>query len=325
MRLGEIKNILSKVLNDNNVIFVENKAVYWNQAYVIDKYSFLIEALDILSDQLWNESDYSTIEILKEKYWTEDYSVQIEAWEFNWLNSYISNINTQIPLYLSILETMVDKQDEQIINIKLSDTDINSLDELNKLNKRLSSIFKQYNIDWWFEFKWFDKWTSWYEILITWKETYAAFIACLTLAWLYLKTKEQYYKSETAKFDYMASLKKSEDYKEKDLDEYTNKRLDLKISEWVKDELKKLGIKNWKSEIELQNQIIKATTELVKELWDHNTEFHLSLNPPEYAEEISWSLRIDYKKFAKIREQNIETKQLWTSEENKDDEIIEEQ
>jgi hypothetical protein len=29
----------------------------------------------------------------------------------------------------------------------------------------------------------------------------------------------------------MASLKKSEDYKEKDLDEYTNKRLDLKISE----------------------------------------------------------------------------------------------
>jgi hypothetical protein len=42
---------------------------------------------------------------------------------------------------------MVDKQDEQIINIKLSDTDINSLDELNKLNKRLSSIFKQYNID----------------------------------------------------------------------------------------------------------------------------------------------------------------------------------
>lgn len=314
MRLGEIKNIIWRILNDNNNIVIDSTPVYWNQAYRINNYNLLIEALEILSEQSWNNTDYTVIENLKERYWNEDLIVQLEASEFNWLNSYVSNINSKIPLYFSILETMVSKQDEQIINIKLSEKDVSTLDKLSALNKRLSKIFKQYNIDWWFEFKWFDKWSIWYEILIIWWQTYAVFIACLKLAQLYLKTKEQYYKSKMAELDYKASLKKEDDFTEKWLEEYTNKRLDLKISEWVKEELSKLNIYNWKTEIELQNQIINATRELIKELWSHDTEFHLSLNPPIYAEEISGSLKIDYKRFAEIREKNNEVKSLWSWE-----------
>lgn len=62
------------------------------------------------------------------------------------------------------------------------------------------------------------------------------------------------------------------------------------------------------------NKLLMATKELIKELGD-GVEFHLSLNPPEYAEETAGSLTIDYKKMPAI-ETKKELKQIATSTED---------
>jgi hypothetical protein len=52
-----------------------------------------------------------------------------------------------MPLYYSILETMVSKQDETMINIKLPNMKIESLSDLNDFNKRVDKILKSFSID----------------------------------------------------------------------------------------------------------------------------------------------------------------------------------
>lgn len=308
MRLWEIKVLLEKVLNDDAKIFIDSETIYWWQAYKIKNYKSLFDVFDILNKQEWNQYDFSNVEQVSKKY-RKLQIVQVEWSDFNQINSYIWNLNTYIPLYYSILTEMVDEQDEQIINIKIPEGNIKSLKNLSEFNNRLDKNFKEFAIDWQFEFKWLDKWTSWYEILITGIKTYWMFLACLKIAQEYLKTKQEYYKTKKAELDYKAWLNKPTDFTKDWLEKYIDRRLELEVEEKIKESIESLKIENWKSQMELQSQIIKATKGLIKELWNW-TEFHLSLNPPKYASEMSWSINIDYVKLAEIRESENKTKQI---------------
>lgn len=305
MRLGEIKNIIGKVLDDQWEVSINQEPIYGWQAYRVKNFKNLIDALEILSEQSWNDADYDLIKSLFRK--PKSSIVQLDSNEYNQLSSYISSLNRNTSLYFSILETMTEEQDPQIINIKIPEESVVSLKDLSSFNNRLEKILKQFAIDGQFEFKWLDKWTSWYEILIIGVFTYRAFIACLKVAQEYLKTKQEYYATKRAELDYKASLVKGDEFTKEGLKTYTEKRLELELEEKTRLALHEIKIKeNWKSPLELQNQLIKATTELVKELWN-GTEFHLSLNPPEYAEEVAWSIRIDYEKMKEIEIKNNKT------------------
>lgn len=308
MRLWEIKTIIEKVLNENNQIFLEQEAIYWWQAYEVRNFKKLSDALEILSDQSWNDVDFSQSQEIFKKY-KKSSIVQMDGTEFNQLNSYISSVNRFIPLYYSILETMAEDQGEQIINIKIPEQNIQSLKSLSDFNNRLDKNFKEFAIDGQFEFKWLDRWSSWYEIAVIWVVTYRVFLACLNIANEYLKMKWEYYKTKKAELDYRAGLHNSSEFTQKWLDAYIDRRLELDVEDKIKEALEKLQVSNWKTEIELQNQLLKATTWLIKELWNW-TEFHLSLNPPKYAEEIGGSIAINYTKLAEIRQSEEKTKQI---------------
>ena len=58
----------------------------------------------------------------------------------------------------------------------------------------------------------------------------------------------------------------------------------------------------------MQTKLVKATTKLV-EILGEGTEFHLSLNPPEYVSEQAGQLVIDYKKIEALKFQT-EIKQI---------------
>jgi hypothetical protein len=176
---------------------------------------------------------------------------------------------------------------------------IESLSDLNDFNKRVDKILKSFSIDWWYQFKWLDKWSERYEILINWVNTYNIFIACLDVAQKCILIYKDYYDSKKAEKDYKASLDKENLFTKQWLERYTQARLDIELEEKIQELLSSVKIDNWKSEIELQTQLIHATKSLIKELWEW-TEFHLSLNPPEYAKELWWSLVIDYKKLASL-------------------------
>lgn len=309
MRLWEIKQKISKCVNENNQLIIDHEALYWNQAYRIKNYSKLMDVFDILYEQEWNDADVENINPFIEDYWVDADIIEVSASRFNQLNTYVSSLNRKLPFYYSILETMAEDQEEQIINIKIPEKHISSLKSLSTFNNRLDKIFKEFQLDGQFEFKWLDKWTSRYEIIVIWFKTYTIFIACLKIAKLLLEIQKSYYESKEVQLNYRASLSKEDDYDEKKFKAYVEKRLDLEIEDKVQEALKKISVENWKSDVELKIQLVKATKSLIEELWE-GTEFHLSLNPPKYVEESGSSLEIDYKQISALIEKDNQPKWL---------------
>jgi len=321
MRLWEIKKIIGESLDNNNQIIVDYEAMYNNQAYTIKNYGKLIEIFGIIWDLSRNDVNKEWICSVIEKYWEEAMLIQLSAQEFNHINNYFSQVNQKMPLYYSILETMVEDQDDQIINVKIPEVNISSLKKLNTFNSRLDKIFKGFNVDWDYTFKGLDKWTSWYEILVVWHYTYLAFLSCLDIAKAFFETRKAYYDSEKAKLDYEASLKEKNEFTDKWFKEYQDKRMNLEIDKKIEEALKNLWIQDWmngKSGAELHTHLVLATKELVEELWEW-TEFHLSLNPPKYAEENWYSLQIDYKQISALIEEDTKPKWLEDKQEKKED------
>lgn len=302
MRLGEIKQKIDRVVSDEHIIVIKNLPLYGEQAQNVTNYGDLIEALETLSTFEWNDVEATELEQLVNKY-PKTATATLPLADFNTLSSYVGRINTKLPLYYSILDAMVEKQDEKTINVKLPEK-IKSLDDLSDFNKRISTLFKSFQIDGEFEFREFDKGTSWYEIWVTGLYSYPYFIACLKIAQEYFKMETEYFKSKEAEIAYEAakiSLSNtnnidlsSEDFKKNWLEVFIKKEVSLLVEEKIK-------ALNGSTKEELQTRLVIATTSLVKELGE-GTEFHLSLNPPQYAEEQAGQLIIDYNKIRTARE-----------------------
>lgn len=298
MRLGEIRNILREVVNDSDQIAIEHEPLFGGQAQLVKNYGSLISALDILAEQNWNDVGYSQIEEIKKEYGSEVLKVQLPQEQFNQLNSYLSSLNAKLPLYLSILDTMVDDQDEKTLNIKLPDS-ISSLNDLNSTNKKLEDLFKKFNLSGEFKFKGFDKGTSWYEVLVTSEVLYRYVIACLGVALLIVQFKKTYYESEQAKLNYLATLKENDKPKEVEQKKHSDRYIDVSLEEKVKKIVHEIEETNGKTFPELKSNLVLATKDLVEHLND-GVEFHLSLNPPEYAQEKGAQIVIDYKSMPKL-------------------------
>lgn len=300
MRLGEIRNILWEALTEDNKISLEHEPIFGGQAQIVKNYGPVMSALGLISDLSWNTTDYAPIEAIRNEYDVQLKEIQLPLDKFNQLNSYISSLNANLPVYISILETMVKDQDEKAINIKLPDN-IKSLDDLTSFNKRVDKLFKSFQIDGQFEFREFDKGTSWYEIAIIGVYTYHYFIACLKIAQEYFKAESEYFKSREVKISFEASKKRNNDltfenYKKEWLEAFIKEEVRSLVEEKIKET-------NGETNESLQTKLVIATTGLVKELGD-GTEFHLSLNPPEYATEQAGQLVIDYKKIQLLKPEN---------------------
>jgi hypothetical protein len=301
MRLGEIKQKIDRVISESKVIAIENEPLYGEQAQKVKNYPEIMDVLELLSAFEWNDVQSSEIrEQLSDKY-PIDKVAEMPLDDFNKLSSYVGLVNEKLPLYYSILETMVEKQDDQIINVRLPEN-IKTLENLADFNKRVSTLFKSFQMDGQFEFCEFDKGTCWYEIAVIGVYTYPYFIACLKIAQEYFKVESEYFKSREAKISYEAakvSLNKEEE--ELTFDNYKNNWLEAflvgEIRQLIKEKIRET---NGETEESLQSKLVIATTNLVKELGE-GTEFHLSLNPPEYAKEQAGQLVIDYKKIRETK------------------------
>ena len=317
MRLGEIKKIIEKVLDEDGKMTIQHEPIYGGQAHLVNNFADIMFATDVIHDKVWNELDHAPIKVILDKY---DYvkEARIEVAEFNQLNSYVASLNVKLLLYYSILETMTEDQEEKIINIKLPDDSVGSLENLAELNRRLNKILKEFNIDGEAEFKGFDKGTDWYMVYFIGISSYQYFIACLRIAQEYFKTEKEYYGSRKAKSDYRASLKRDDDFSDDELKKYTKKRLELFIEEKVSEAIDTIDERNGKTKPEMNTQLVIATKDLVKELGT-GVEFHLSLNPPAYAEETAEGLRIDYSKIKKLKAEESKPKQLKNPKEKEED------
>ena len=123
--------------------------------------------------------------------------------------------------------------------------------------------------------------------------------------------KKTFYEGENARLAYKAHSKKESD---KTKEEFLDTVAEEKIEEGVQTAMNEINDRNGKTEEELKVQLINATKELLKEL-DTGTEFHLSLNPPQYAREGESGLSIDYKSMPRAQIDEPERKQIESLEE----------
>ena len=295
MRIGEKKQIIEEVLSEDHRIHIESEAIYAGQAYRIDNYASLIKALDIIAEENWNEQSYEEIEEIKRTKGVTAVRATVDNTQFNQISSYVNTINSKVPLYYSIINSLTEEQDEKAINIKLPE-DISSLGQLSSFNKRIDDILKLVNVDGGFEVKGFDKGTDWYTLCATGTLSYYFFIGCLKIAQEYFKTKKEYFQSEEARLSYEASLKETDTSSDDGFEKHKEAYLDRLIQKKVEETIESIGATNGRTIPELTAHLVKATTLLVKE-FDKGTEFHLSLNPPKEVSESGGGaiLQIDYK------------------------------
>jgi hypothetical protein len=297
MRLGEFKQIVDRALLDDNRLQLNARTLYEGQAYVVTEFAQLYAALQLLIEQTWNNIDHDAVDTVLTKYKGTESAIQLTVSDFNTLSGYISTLNQQLPIAMSVVDAWVPLQDQYIINIKLPDN-IDSISSLEAFNKRLNRIFKVFNITGKFEFKGFDSGTDWYQIQVTTHALYQYIMAAIVLALAVVKLKSNYYKSETDRLAYKAAKRKDEKLTEEN---YVCEIAETKIEDDTKEMVGRLGVPDGREPQEMTAMTIKAVNELVKEL-GNGTEFHLSLNPPNYLSESTkdGSLTIDYKSMPKI-------------------------
>ncbi len=305
MRLGEIKKILDRV-TDGSVIAVAHEPLYGDQAQRVGNYGDVIAALEVLSEQDWSELDKATLNSLLEKHPSTESAILTQE-EFSQLNALVSAVNQKLPVFYSILKNMVDSQEEQTINIKLP-AGIDSIAKLTKFNNNIENVLKRFNVDGQFDFKQFDKGSDWYVIVATSYLSYRFLLAGLATAQKYLEMRKASFESKTAELEYRAAVDKPE-VEPKEVKAFVERKLKLFVENEVQEAIQQLGTGS-NTEGELRVKLIQATTALIKEL-DDGAEFHLSLNPPAYAEENGGQLRIDYSKMRPLIEKKEEdSKQL---------------
>ena len=90
--------------------------------------------------------------------------------------------------------------------------------------------------------------------------------------------------------------------------EYANSVIKVKIEQRIEKIVKELP-RNGQTEQEAISKMTKAVTAIEAEL-NNGLEFHLSLNPPKYAEEDSGNISINYNMLHEIENKDIEPKQI---------------
>jgi hypothetical protein len=306
MRLGEIKKNISKYINEQNQIVVKQQTLYGGQAYKIEDYSGLMNVLNMIYEQDWTSFINKTyLDNFKDLYDNADGDIQngvLTSTQYSNLSNYISQVNSRLPIYWSILDTMVEEQDEFIINIKLSEGQINSLEELNKFNKELSAVFKNIIKHHGFggdvKFVGFDTGTSWYKMLIVGAPiVYGGFMGCLDIAEKLITIRKEWYESESIKLSFEMQLEQKERSK-KEFDRHIDKMLNAKKEEHISDLFNKLNIQLDGNE---QGNSISIGIDKIIELIEKGNEIHPSLNLPEYieiADRVNY--KIDYEKIKLI-------------------------
>jgi hypothetical protein len=316
MRLGEIKVRVEAATNNTGQLEIEHEQIFGGQAYRVQNYGALVETLTLVSDASWNDQDFGPIKEIIDEHGKDVASASLSQPAFNQLKSYVNSLNQKFPVFVGVLNDYVEVQDEKAVNIKLPDN-IVSLNELSAFNKRLSTIFLQYNVDGQVEFRGFDKGTSWIEVVAIGTLTYQYILAGLTIAKKYFELKKSYYDSETARINYEAAIEKDE-VDDEEYEEFSKRALQKMVESEVKKAVSKIGVGS-ENENETTSKIINATTALIKEIKDDGVEFHLSLNPPKYASEDKTGISIDYSKLPKLKTEKT-VKELKDSTDSKEDE-----
>ncbi|MAZ76365.1 MAG: hypothetical protein CMH31_03585 [Micavibrio sp.] len=314
MRLGVLKNILDFSIDENKHITFQEEALYGGQRYLIKDFYALMDSLDNILDMSWAEDNNEVVKRLISEHGKTVNSVEISAEDRNLLHSMLTPINQHMPVFYSILENLVERQDEQIINIKIPSAGLKTLKEVSAFNNQLDDVFdlvirfKGFQGD--VEFVGVDVGTSWYKILLVGAPyIYGAFLGTLNIAHELIDLREKWYKSEDLRMDVEIKKEELNDKKakvtvtDKDIREHVQKKVKKKMELEVDALIENVPV-DFDNEPEMKISICKGIEKIIP-LLEAGTEFQPSLNPPKYIDNVSDDgYEIDYDGLRKFIEKN---------------------
>ena len=317
MRLRDIKKKLSEDLVDGKIILKETTN-FSGYGHLIENSKSVFGALELLSDQSWNATDFSPIEEMIVKHNARvNKSVTLDQNEYSQLNSYVNTINQQLPFFLGVIDSLVEDQNPQDINILLSNS-IKTPQDLKTLVAQIEELSKSSNIDGGgVSFAGFDKGSDWIVITALGSGTYALIMSGLKLAQEYFKTKKEYYNSKDAELNYKTHLaqssKKDEKFTQEGFEDFQKKRLEIQLEDGIDDIAVKMKRYNGFEENEIRTRLKKTTDSLI-EIINGSNEIHISMNPPkEVTETASGQINIDYS-FIEGKEEEVKHIEVGDSE-----------
>lgn len=307
MRIGEFNRQLNEYLSDGQIKLKAEQSTTYNH-YILKSVKKLRRTLNFINSQEWL-SDYVDQELIGilSNFSVNSDAIELTNTDYSKVTKAINSLNVKLAITTGILKDFAPDQDEHTINVKLPDS-IVSLGDLQEFNQRLGNIFKKFNIAGDFKITGFDRGSEWYEIYISAKPLYSYFVAILSVSLGLVTLRKKFIDSEIAKVNLrMLKQKEIKITEEEWRDEMTSLRTEEEATKVVK----QLGTTDNKTEAEMMAMVIKATTEMVKEL-EKGTEFHLSLNPPKYLSERNEDghLQIDYTTIPPIKELSSPPKEL---------------
>ncbi|MGO3702179.1 MAG: hypothetical protein ACTJG2_03270 [Candidatus Saccharimonadales bacterium] len=315
MRIGRFNQIVNAAVDANGELQTNGVAKHAGQVYVIEQFSTKAKLVLTLQGMglLPVDTPESTIDIFIDN--EDETHVEVETTQHSEIVSLFKQINAKLPVFSELAEHFSPDQEETVVNIKLPD-EISSLAELQAFNKRLDTLFKKFNVTGNFKIVGFDAGTEWYQVLLDNAGLFSLFISCVSLALQAIDFRDSRKGSDDLRL-----AKKAIDTRDpqNDLTEQKllNSMVDGKIEEDVETTIDELGCPDGRGKPETSTMVIGAVKELVKEI-DKGTEFHLSLNPPEYAKENGSNdmpaITIDYSSIPRISTPEAEVAQIEAGE-----------
>jgi septum formation topological specificity factor MinE len=294
MRLIEVKKNLKNLLS-GDTIQVQTEQQYTG-SQTIKKSRELFSVLEFLSDQPWNDADFSAIQTIIDKYVSlKAQQVTLDQSEYEKISSYVNHVNQRLPVFIGILNSITEEQSPEDINIKLSDS-IDSPAKLESLLREIMDLEKYSNIEGkGLKFSGFEKGSNWMVLTAATSLSYGFIMACLKLAQEIMKTKDNYFKTETAKIAYIASLDKSkkEELNEAGFKKYLENYSEVQLNMGAQRIAKNIGEVNGYQVGDIQPKAINTTKSLINIIAKGN-EVHLSLSSPkEITESATGEIEVD--------------------------------
>ncbi|QJU10155.1 hypothetical protein FBF26_02645 [Candidatus Saccharibacteria bacterium oral taxon 488] len=299
MRLREVKKRLSE-LGVAGEIVIEIKQNYGNY-YVISNSQKLFSVLEFLSNQAWNDLDFTAVQsIIDSHNALVATDITLDYDQYTQLNQYVNQLNTKLPIFMGLIDALYDDQSEFDINIKLSDN-IDNIEKLKKLIDELNELEKFANLDGSkLSFAGFDTGSDWITIAARCSVVYGFIMACVKLAQQVLKTKEQYYKTEEAKIHYQMTLKEDEAMEEKALKDYCDRFAKKQLDNGADVISQSIGEYNGSPESEIKKKATETTKSLINIIGDGN-EVHVSLSSPKgISENLDGEIELNYQDLKKL-------------------------
>jgi hypothetical protein len=295
MRLIEVKKNLANLLA-GDTIQIQTEQQY-SGSQTIQKSRDLFSVLEFLSDQPWNDADFAHIQAIIDKHASLNaQQITVDQSEYEQIRSYVNHVNQRLPVFLGIVNAIAQEQSPEDINIKLSST-IDSPLKLEALLGDITELEKYSNIEGkGLKFSGFDKGSNWMVLTAATSLSYGFIMACLKLAQEITATKENYFKTETAKIAYIASLDKSkkEEISESGFKKYLENYSEVQLNMGAQKIAKNIGSVNGHQAGDIQPKAINATKSLINIIRKGN-EVHLSLSSPkEITESAAGEIDLDY-------------------------------